>query len=86
MQSPDIKEVKTMDDYQLVLTFINGEQKIFNMKPYLDYPVFKPLKDLNEFNNYTIQDGTVEWKCGADLSPNTFYIESVPANNINHGL
>jgi hypothetical protein len=78
MQSPDIKEAKTLNEYKILLTFINGEQKVFDLKPYLNYPVFKPLNDINEFNNFIIEDGTIEWKCGADLSPDTFYIESTP--------
>jgi tellurite methyltransferase len=35
---------------------------------------------LKEFNNFLIEDGTIEWKCGADLSQDTFYIESIPVN------
>jgi hypothetical protein len=41
------------------------------------------LEDQAEFNQFKIVDGTVEWKCGADLSQDTFYLESVPASEIN---
>lgn len=80
MQSPNIKEAKTMNDYQLLITFVNGEIKTFDLKPYLKYTVFKPLVDNEEFHNFSIVDGTIEWKCGADLSPDTFYLESVHYN------
>ena len=83
MQSPDIMKAKVLNDHKMMLIFKNGEQKIFDMKPYLNYPVFKPLEDQAEFNQFEIVDGTVEWKCGADLSQDTFYLESVPASEIN---
>lgn len=86
MQSPNVKEAKTLDDHKLLLTFANDEVKVFDMKPYLHYPVFKPLNDLKEFNNFIIEDGTIEWKCGADLSQDTFYIESLPVNKANNAL
>ena len=76
MQSPDIKSAEILKDYKILLTFKNGERKIFDMKPYLEYTVFKPLNDENEFKKFSIIDGTIEWECGADLSTDTFFIES----------
>ena len=76
MPSPDIMQAKVLNDHKMMLIFKNGEQKIFDMKPYLKYPVFKPVEDRVEFNQFEIVDGTVEWKCGADLSQDTFYLES----------
>lgn len=86
MQSPNVKEVKTLEDYKLLIKFTNGEEKIFDMKPYLHYPVFRALNDLKEFNDFLIEDGTIEWKCGADLSQDTFYIQSLPASKENNAL
>ena len=59
-----------------MITFENGEEKIFDLKPYLEYPVFRPLEDEEELKKIDIVDGTIEWECGADLSTDTFYIES----------
>ncbi|QSZ26996.1 DUF2442 domain-containing protein [Aceticella autotrophica] len=81
MKSPDIIRAKVLDDYLIHITFENGEERIFDIKPYLKYPVFKPLKDEKEFNSYKIVDGTIEWSCGADLSTDTFYIESKALKN-----
>lgn len=86
MQSPNIKEASALNDYKLLIKFINDEEKIFDMKPYLHYPVFKKLNDLKEFNDFMIEDGTIEWKCGADLSQDTFYIESLPVSKENNAL
>lgn len=82
MQSPNIKEAKMMEDYKILITFANGESKVFNLKPYFNYKVFKPLIDIEEFKNFKIEDGTIEWRCGADLSQDTFYIESIPLESV----
>jgi len=40
-------EVKANDDFSLDLKFGDGKRRRFDMKSYLDYEVFKSLKDLN---------------------------------------
>ena len=77
MQSPNIKKAEVLENYKLLITFINGETKLFDMKSYLKYPVFKPLNEDVEFNKISIVDGTIEWDCGADLSNDTFYLNSI---------
>ncbi len=49
------------------------------MKPYLDKGVFKELKDINIF--YTVKPtlGTIAWKNGQDLCPDTLYLDSIDA-------
>lgn len=80
MISPNIQSAKLIEDYKLYLSFVNGEEKIFDMKPYLLLPVFRPLNNIEEFKKFEIVDGTIEWSCGADLSIDTFYIESTSQN------
>ncbi len=45
MQSPNVKEAKALDDHKLLIKFTNDEEKVFDLKPYLRYPVFQPLND-----------------------------------------
>lgn len=78
--SPKAKKVKTLNDYKIFIMFENGEKKIFDLKPYLEYEVFKPLKNIDEFNKIFIDFGTVCWKCGADLSRDTLYIKGTEYN------
>jgi hypothetical protein len=78
--SPRIIEVNVLSDYKLLLKFDSKEQRIFDVTPYLEYEVFNPLKDNNEFNNIYIDFGTVCWKCGADLSRDTLYLKSYEYN------
>jgi hypothetical protein len=79
VQSRDIIKAEILKEYKLIITFSNKEKKVFDMEPYLKYPVFKPLCDKKEFEKISIVDGTIEWDCGADLSSDTFYIKGVSA-------
>ena len=74
--NPRIKKVKPNRDYTLVLTFANGETKIFDMKPYLEIGIFRELKDLSLFNSVKPFLGSIQWKNGQDLCPDTLYLES----------
>lgn len=73
--TPRVKEVKALIDYKIFIAFENGEKKIFDLNSYLEYEVFKPLKNKDEFNKAFIDFETVCWKCGADLSRDTLYIK-----------
>ncbi|MBC8059338.1 MAG: DUF2442 domain-containing protein [Clostridiaceae bacterium] len=77
MQSPNIKMAEILENYKLLVTFINGETKVFDMKSYLKYPVFRSLNEDIEFKKFSIVDGTIEWECGVELSSDTFYLNSI---------
>src|SRR6266498_5814332 len=77
--NPYVKSVKARGDYCLLLTFENGEKRIFDVKPHLDKPVFKPLKNLALFETARVVSGSVEWQGEVDLSYDTLYLESKPA-------
>ncbi len=66
---------KTNDDFTLDIQFNDGSFKKFDVKPYLDYPVFREMKDLSYFKNIKIAFGTVQWKNEQDISPETLYLE-----------
>ena len=73
-----VKKVKTLDEYKLLLTFENGEERIFDMKPYLENGIFKELKDKSMFNSVRVSFDTIEWENEADMDPEMLYEDSVP--------
>ena len=73
--NPRVKEVKPNSDYKLEILFTNREEKIFDMKPYLNIGVFKELKDENLFNTVKPFLGSIQWKNGQDLCPDTLYLD-----------
>jgi Protein of unknown function (DUF2442) len=72
-----VVEVRANDDFSLNLRFADGTAKRFNAKPYLEYEVFRELKDLAYFKQVGIAFGTVQWPHEQDISPETLYLESV---------
>lgn len=72
----EIIEVEVLEDYQLKLTFDNGEIKIKDMKPYLDKGIFKKLKDKKVFNNVKIKYGTISWENDIDMCADSLYATS----------
>jgi hypothetical protein len=75
-----VKEVKPLDEYKLLVTFENGEVKLFDMNPYLDKGIFRELKDLSLFKSAKVNFDTVEWQNNADIDPETLYEDSIPYN------
>jgi hypothetical protein len=69
--------VKANDDLTLDLKFDDSSVRRFDVKPYLEYGVFKELKDKDYFKRVKIAFGTVQWPNEQDISPETLYVESV---------
>ena len=77
MSNPKVIKVQTEENYLLNLWFANGEQRCFDMKPYLNFEVFQALKDSKIFNSATTFLGSVTWSNNSDLSYDTLYLESI---------
>ncbi len=78
--NPYVKSVKPQEDYCLLLTFENGAKRVFDLKPYLEKPVFKQLKNIALFKTARVVSGSVEWQGDVDLSYDTLYLESRAAS------
>ena len=76
--NPYVKSVQTQDNYCLLLTFENGEKRIFDLQPYLNKGVFARLKNVALFKTARVVSGSVEWHGQIDLSYDTLYLESTP--------
>ena len=89
--NPYVKSVQFKDDYCLLLTFANGEKRVFDLKPYFEKPVFARLKNAALFKTARVVSGSVEWQGEIDLSYDTLYLESKaviaaqPQRKMTHG-
>jgi hypothetical protein len=72
--TPDVANVRTLDNFELMVTFEDGEVRRFSMLPYLVYPAYKVLSDPYRFNAAHVANGTVAWSDEVDISPDTLYI------------
>jgi hypothetical protein len=70
---PAIKKVVPRNDYTLYLAFDNGREGVLDIKPILDFGVFRRIKEPEEFKRVRISFDTVEWECGVDLDPEYAY-------------
>ena len=86
--NPYLRSVKPQEDFCLLLTFDNGEKRIFDLKPYF---VFAQLKNIALFITARVVSGAVEWQGDVDLSYDTLYLGSKPVKiaqprrKTNHG-
>ncbi|HEY5583203.1 MAG TPA: DUF2442 domain-containing protein [Ruminiclostridium sp.] len=68
-------KVKALDNYFLLITFSNYEKKIFDVKPLLKYPMFKPLENKGLFLLAKTDGMTVYWNDDIDICPDELYLK-----------
>lgn len=82
--TPDILEVKALEEYMLYLKFETGEEKIYDMKSLIkNYKLYSRLKNIEYFKNVKPMYITVEWEKGEDVAPESLYYDSIPIEKIN---
>jgi len=76
---PRITKVTVENDHTLHVWFLAGEDGLFDAAPYLEGPVFEPLRDENFFRQVKIDEvaGTIYWPNGADFCPDVVYEQAI---------
>jgi len=59
--------------FRIHLVFGDGLSKTVDFSPWLNGPVFEPLKDAAFFQRFFLDGGTVCWPNGADIDPVTLH-------------
>ena len=79
MMQPPITQLRPGPNYTLCLTYATGEQKIFDVTPYIRGSWYGRLKDIAYFKTVYLIDGGhgVEWPDGQDIAPDDLYQNSV---------
>lgn len=80
--NPRVIAVQPHPNYTLVLTFGNGEVRIFDVKPYLAIGIFCELQDPHYFNSVQPFLGSIQWQNGQDFCPDTLYLDSIPTADV----
>ena len=70
---PRVLCVETTEDYNIIVTFRNGERRIYYTKPLLNVPMYKNLAKV--FHSARGEYGTVTWPGDIDISPDTLYMK-----------
>ncbi|GAB6162535.1 DUF2442 domain-containing protein [Desulfothermus naphthae] len=72
---PKIIDAKYVGNFTIDVEFDNGERKRINCHKYLKGKIFEELKDEEKFKEFFIDGYTVCWPNGADIAPETLYLE-----------
>lgn len=68
-----IVEAKHIQDYQVWIKFDDGKSSKINLIDEIWGEVFEPLKDIDYFRNFKIENDTLSWENEADLAPDFLY-------------
>lgn len=74
---PRVRSVVALPGYRLNLTFSNGEQRIYDFAPLLEWPAYQPLKNEALFSAARVEYGSVCWPGDIDCCPDRLYRDSV---------
>jgi hypothetical protein len=81
MLRPRVIEVKTLENYKILVVFNSGEKKKFDLKDKINHVFFAPLKDEKVFNTVHTNGIMVEWDGEIDVCPDELYFNSINTEN-----
>ena len=70
---PSVVRAEYRDGFRIHLTFNDNSERTIDFRPWLEGPIFEPLKDPKYFQRFFLEGGTVVWPNGADIAPETLY-------------
>lgn len=75
MTTPKLQSAEYLGGYRLKITFADGASGVIDLTDELWGEVFAPLKDLETFKSFRVDDelSTIVWPTGADLAPEYLY-------------
>ncbi len=69
--------VKPLQNYLILVSFNNGENRVYNCYPLLEDKLFSELRDVSFFNTVHVDEmGLVCWNDYTDIEPNELYENS----------
>ena len=76
---PKIKIVKPLKNYRLLISFHNGDRKIYDCSPLLEKEVFQLLKNKAFFKAVRVDPGGygISWNDDIDLAESELWVNGV---------
>ena len=72
---PKVVDAKYIGNFTIEVEFDTGERKRINCRKYLKGEVFEELKNEEKFKEFFTDGYTLCWPNGADIAPETLYME-----------
>ena len=85
MGLPTVVHAEHRGGFRLHVRFNDGAEGTIDFEPWLEGPVFEPLKEPAYFRRFFIDGGSVAWPNGADIAPETLH-DAVLATRANTAL
>jgi hypothetical protein len=73
---PHVTAAEYRGGFRIHVAFNDGVESTIDFSPWLDGPIFEPLKSEAYFQRFFVDGGTVAWPNGADIAPETLYAEA----------
>ncbi|PJM80195.1 hypothetical protein CUU80_03080 [Bifidobacterium scaligerum] len=73
--TPEVVEALPLEDYWIEVRFNDGRHGVFDMNPYLDWPAFAKLKDVDFFNKVHVAGCTACWPGDIDIAPERIWTD-----------
>ena len=70
-------EVQYLHDYELLITFSNGEKRVYDGQDDITQGIFTQLRNKALFARARIERGAVVWNDELDIAPEALYAGSV---------
>jgi hypothetical protein len=70
---PLVVRAKHIGNFRIHVVFNDGVEATLDFEPWLEGPVFEPLKQAQHFSRFFVEGGAVVWPNGADIAPETIY-------------
>lgn len=75
-----VKSDTPKEDFKMEIVFHAGENRTVDLTPYLQGPIFKPVReDPEAFKRVKVVGGTVAWESRGDIDPDVLYYNLQPA-------
>lgn len=75
---PRVIAANYISDYKIKVTFDNGQVRIADCSKWVGGGIFETLRDKEYFKKFFVDGWTISWSNGADIAPETLYLESEP--------
>ena len=72
---PRVVDAKHLGNFMIEVEFDTGEKKRIDCHKYLKGKIFEELKDEKKFKKFFCDGHTICWPGGADIAPETLYLE-----------
>jgi len=76
-----VTDAKYIKDYRVWIKFNDGKFGEIDLAKDVWGEIFEPLKDINYFKEFKIENDTLSWKNGADFAPEFLHELLIKQNN-----